>query len=273
MTLTPTRPVERALPARARRRWPDRLRRAAGELLLGFLLYEVYARVRDAHGMATRGQHAFVVARQHAVELLAVERRAGLAVEHAMQSWALGHRPLLRGLDAFYGSAHFLVTCGVFVALVVTQPHQRFARWRSTLWVTTAAAVVGFAAYPTMPPRMLPRSYGFVDTLSRVGGLWSYDHGVLEHISDPLAAFPSLHIGWSCWCAAAVVSARRGAGSDSRLWWLVWAYPVVTGITVMVTGNHYLLDLLAGAACFATGYCVVRVAGRLARAAAQRLQV
>jgi membrane-associated phospholipid phosphatase len=55
---------------------------------------------------------------------------------------------------------------------------------------------------------------------------------------------PSLHIAWAAWSALAVwriFAHRRWAA-------LVWAYPVVTAVAVMATGNHYLLDVLAGAA-------------------------
>ena len=46
--------------------------------------------------------------------------------------------------------------------------------WRNTLAVATALALIGFAFFPLMPPRLLPRivrpsslELGFVDTLAR----------------------------------------------------------------------------------------------------------
>ena len=46
-----------------------------------------------------------------------------------------------------------------------------------TFMDTTGLALIGFATYPLMPPRLLPSSYGFVDTLRVYGGLWSFDSG------------------------------------------------------------------------------------------------
>jgi hypothetical protein len=53
-----------------------------------------------------------------------------------------------------------------------------------------------------------------------------------------------MHVGWALWAGAAVaLLARR------RLVRLVAAsYPLIIGVVVVVTGNHYVLDALAGAA-------------------------
>ena len=54
---------------------------------------------------------------------------------------------------------------------------------------------------------------------------------------------PSLHIAWATWSSIAV-------------WWMTtkrWpralalAYPLLTTFAVIATGNHYLVDALAGA--------------------------
>jgi hypothetical protein len=53
---------------------------------------------------------------------------------------------------------------------------------------------------------------------------------------------PSLHLAWAAWTA--VVAVRM-----TRTWWLriAWmCYPLVTTIVVVGTGNHYLLDAVAG---------------------------
>ena len=45
--------------------------------------------------------------------------------------------------------------------------------------------------------------WGFVDTLSEYGGPWSFDSDTMASISNQYAAMPSMHIGWSTWCAVA----------------------------------------------------------------------
>ncbi|MBV9098196.1 MAG: phosphatase PAP2 family protein, partial [Frankiaceae bacterium] len=109
----------------------------------------------------------------------------------------------------------------------------------------------------TMPPRLMPAGIKTQDTMDTVGSLWSYNHGVLEHISDPYAAMPSLHIVWSSWVAYVVWSwlGRRGA---TRARWLAWLYPAVTGLVVIVTGTHWVLDLAGGAAVFAVAVAAAK---------------
>jgi membrane-associated phospholipid phosphatase len=133
-------------------------------------------------------------------------------------------------------------------------PH-RYRRWRNTLAAATAMALIGFAWFPLMPPRLLPARYGFTDTLRVVGGLWNFDSGPMNHLSDQYAAMPSLHFAWALWCGLALfVLLKR--------WWLkalALCYPAVTLLCVIVTANHYFTDTAAGALIVALGYLAARV--------------
>jgi NAD(P)-dependent dehydrogenase (short-subunit alcohol dehydrogenase family) len=60
-----------------------------------------------------------------------------------------------------------------------------------------------------MPPRLLPASYGFVDTLARYPTLWTFNSGALHNISNQYAAMPSVHCCWALWCACALVPRVR----------------------------------------------------------------
>ena len=55
---------------------------------------------------------------------------------------------------------------------------------------------------------------------------------------------PSLHVAWALWCAAIVIEHTH----RRSLRMLAVAYPLVTTVVVLGTGNHYLLDAVAGAA-------------------------
>jgi membrane-associated phospholipid phosphatase len=60
---------------------------------------------------------------------------------------------------------------------------------------------------------------------------------------------PSLHIGWSTWCALAVWPLLR------RRWTkiAVLFYPLATLFCIIVTANHFWLDGVGGLAVFAVG--------------------
>lgn len=227
--------------------------RPVREVLLAVVFYVAYARVRDAHGTASVDDVG--LAQRHGLAVLHLEQRLHLNVELGVQHAALHSSALVRAMDIFYGSFHFLATCAVFVGLTLRAPAGVFLRARNLIAVTTALALIGFALYPTMPPRLLPVQYGYQDTLATVGGLWSYNHGVVEHISDPFAAMPSLHVAWATWCAVAL--GLVWTGRRARL--LLALYPVVTSIIVLVTGSHWLLDIAAGEAVLVLAWGLVRL--------------
>jgi membrane-associated phospholipid phosphatase len=61
---------------------------------------------------------------------------------------------------------------------------------------------------------------------------------------NPYAAMPSLHVGWSLLAGIALIACARS-------WWLKasgGALPILMTFAVIMTGNHYLLDVIAGAA-------------------------
>jgi hypothetical protein len=70
----------------------------------------------------------------------------------------------------------------------------------------------------------------------------SWHSGTLATAANQLAAMPSLHMAWAAWSALAVWRVFR----PDRCVPLVWTYPLVTAVAVMATGNHFLLDIVAG---------------------------
>jgi membrane-associated phospholipid phosphatase len=212
-------------------------------LILGF--YGVYSVIRNQFGSAAVSpQEAFANAR----DVIGFERFVGLYHEETLQEWFLDSRWFIQFWNLFYGTFHFVVTAGCVIWLFRRFPHQ-YVRWRTTLACTTALALFGFALYPLMPPRLLPGSYSFVDTLRDYGGLWSFDSGAMQKVSNQYAAMPSLHFAWSTWCALVIVP-------RARRWWvkaLAAAYPAATVFAIIVTGNHYWLDALGGAVILAVG--------------------
>ena len=71
----------------------------------------------------------------------------------------------------------------------------------------------------------------------------------MASISNQYAAMPSLHIGWSTWCAIALWPLLR------RRWTkvLVLLYPATTLFCIVVTANHYWLDGIGGLVAFSIG--------------------
>jgi hypothetical protein len=241
--VTATQEEAVAVAARSRLRWWR-------EVLYVVLFYGVYSFIRNQFGSAAVSPET---AFEHAKDVIAVERAMGLYVEEPIQQAFLGWRWFIQLWNLFYGTFHFVVTAFCIVWLFRRFP-ERYVRWRTTLAATTALALIGFATYPLMPPRLLPDAYGYVDTLREYGGLWSFDDGAMSKVSNQYAAMPSLHFGWSTWCALVLVPTLR----STWLRWLAVLYPVATLFSIVVTGNHFWLDAAGGAVVLALGYLVGR---------------
>ena len=215
------------------------------EVLYILAFYSVYSFVRNKGVAADSSGEAF----RNAKQIIRVEERLASFHEEAIQDVFLPWDWFIRFWNIFYGTAHFLVTVIALVYLF-RRMSDRYPLWRNTLACTTGLALIGFAFYPLMPPRLLPPSYGFVDTLKDVGGLWSFESGAVAKISNQYAAMPSLHFAWATWCAFVLLPALR------RPWLraLMVSYPLLTLFAIVVTANHFWLDAVGGAVTLAGGF-------------------
>ncbi|HLJ08847.1 MAG TPA: phosphatase PAP2 family protein [Acidimicrobiia bacterium] len=216
-------------------------------MLTVFVLYEVYSAIRNlSEGSKSQAFH-------HAREIMHWQHMVGLNFEATLQSWALHFTPLIVFLNYVYGSLHFIVTAAAVIWLYRRHPGD-YPRWRNTLVLTTGLALVGFVFWPLMPPRLLPAHYGFVDTLAKYPTFWSFDSGAIHNISNQYAAMPSLHFGWSLFCAAALAPRLRHRAART----VAALYPLLTLAAIVLTANHYFLDAAAGAVVFSVGYLLSR---------------
>jgi hypothetical protein len=216
------------------------------EVLYVLAFYGVYSFIRNQFGSAAVDPaDAF----SNAERVIGWERAVGLYHEETLQQWFLGWRWFIQLWNIFYGTFHFVVTTGALIWMFRSFP-ERYPRWRNTLAFTTGLALIGFATFPLMPPRLLPEAYGFVDTLAEYGGLWSFDDGAMEKVSNQYAAMPSLHFAWSAWSFFVLYPQLRNRLAKV----LVAAYPWATLFAIMVTANHYWIDAAAGAAVLGVAY-------------------
>ena len=228
------------------------------EVVYVLVFYGVYSAVRNTQGSAAvSAGHAF----NNAKQIIRAEEWLAIYVEEPIQEAFLDARWFIQFWNVFYGTAHFAVTAFALIWCFRRLP-ERYARWRNTLAWMTGLALIGFALYPLMPPRLLPVSYGFVDTLKEIGGLWSFDSGAMAKVSNQYAAMPSLHIGWSTWSAC--VLWQLFPRTTVRV--LAVAYPFLTTFCIVVTGNHFLLDAAGGLVVFGAGWFVSGLVERLQRA-------
>jgi len=205
--------------------------------------------------------------------VLHLEQTLHLDPERSLNRWLAARHTLGLILSDYYDNAHFLVTLAL-LAWLWWRRAELYRPLRNSLVLVNVLGFLVFWLYPVAPPRMLS-SYGFTDVVASRHAFGDWHAGALASHANQLAAMPSLHIAWAAWCALALWQISR------RRWVRVLAllYPFLTGFAVLATGNHFLLDILAGLAALALALAVLAVAApariaagrrRLARAAARR---
>jgi hypothetical protein len=214
----------------------------SGELLVVACLLLVYDRVASTARLRTG------TAFQHGRDLL---RLSPWGLERSADLWLAGVSWLRAPAAYYYDLAHLDVTMAVLVASFVFRAPV-YRRARTALVLVNLAGLAVFLAYPVAPPRLLPGA-GFVDIVGASGtwGAWEAGGGVADRANE-FASMPSLHAAWAVWVALAVMAMTSS-------WWLRglgWAHVAMTAVVVVVTGNHYVIDILAGALVVAVAWAV-----------------
>jgi hypothetical protein len=233
------------------------IRQAVAGLAPVLLLYVAYTLVRWA--VADRGP---AHGPEHAARLLRLEDALHIDLERSVQSFGLRHDWLVTAANWYYVAA-FLPVLVLAAALAAWRAPAAFLRWRNVFAVSLGMALVGFALFPLSPPRLMPADHGYVDTLTTYGPQYYGDEhgsslfngfGRLPSTVNEYAAMPSMHVAWSAVAGIllAIVIGRRWA------WGFAVAHPLAMAFTVVVTANHYVMDVLGG--LFVLGLAIGSVA-------------
>jgi len=234
---------------------PHGRRDALRQLLLfagAYALYQVVRGLVDGNDVAK--------ASWNATKIIDLERTLHVFVEPSIQAWVSNVHWLMDGADWIYLNAHYVVTIGVLVFLY-TRRHDSFCVVRNTFLIAMAIALVGYAVYPTAPPRLMPE-WGFTDSIRQFTGFTIEDHSV-KALLNLYAAVPSIHVCFAILVGWPMAKLMRRPWVKV-LWFL---YPLLITFVVVATGNHYLTDAFLGAV---TAGVSMFIASRLPAAARAR---
>jgi len=176
-----------------------------------------------------------------ATAIINLERALHVFVEPSIQAWAMRTRWLMDLADWSYLNAHYLVTPAALLFNYLRR-NDSFYFVRNTFIVAIAIALVGYAAFPTAPPRLMPE-WGFTDSLSQfLHAPLSIDNGPAKAFVNFYAAVPSVHV-----CMAVMIGWPMCRLSRHLRAKIVWGlYPLWITFVVVATGNHYLTDVVLG---------------------------
>jgi hypothetical protein len=176
------------------------------------------------------------LAQENAQRVIDIERAMGIFWEPGWQQAALPHDWLIDVANAVYVYGHLPLIPVLGLALFL-RDRLFYRRVRNALIISMPLAIPWIFLVPTAPPRLVP-DIGVIDTL-----------GYFVR-SNQYAALPSFHGGWNAfavwalWCAFPQWPVRGAAvGFGCLMWW-----------SIVVTGNHFLLDLVLGVVVVAAAY-------------------
>ena len=191
------------------------------------------------------------VAFSNARTIVDLEQSTGLFFEQGLQAWAMGQRALIDVANFMYVNSHFVMTTGALVWLYLRH-NDRFYFVRNMFMVAMGLALVGYVLLPTAPPRFFPE-LGFVDTIAYYVNV-KHDSGLVALFFNPYAAVPSMHVAFALMVAVPALLVVRNPVAK-----VLWgAYPLMVTFVVLVTGNHWFMDAVAGAFVAGTSALVAK---------------
>lgn len=189
---------------------------------------------------AVRGQTegAEATAIDNGRALLQLEQSLGIAVERPMQEWVEANH-LTTLANWVYIWCHWPAIIGVLVWLHHTRI-ESYLLLRNAMFISGSIGLCFFVTLPAAPPRLIEA--GFTDTVTE----YSTSYRVLQPpaLVNKYAALPSLHVGWNLLLGLALYQAsERRAVRFAAV-----SGPLLMGLAVVVTANHYLVDGVVGSA-------------------------
>jgi len=173
---------------------------------------------------------------RNADRVISVERWLGIFKELEFQNAvSLSHDALLHlwNIVWFYGHWPVIIVCAVW--LFVKRP-DAYNLTRNAFLVTGGIALVIYALFPVVPRHYIEDGVVYTLTTSYV---MNSDQSTLV---NPFAPLPSMHVGWNFLIAAGLFLAFP----DSRLRYLLVLLPILTWVSTVATGSHYIIDGFAG---------------------------
>jgi membrane-associated phospholipid phosphatase len=148
-------------------------------------------------------------------------------------------------------ASHFLATPAL-AAVLWLRNRGIWLAYITRVVVLAFAGLVTYVLFPEAPPWLAARD-GLIDPVARTsarGWIWLHAGNVQEILdkaqrdgANPVAAMPSLHVAFATLVALFIAPYIAG-----RWRYLLALYPIAMGVVLVYTGEHYVLDLIAGVA-------------------------
>ncbi|MGB8952666.1 MAG: phosphatase PAP2 family protein [Candidatus Aminicenantales bacterium] len=144
-------------------------------------------------------------------------------------------------LTAVHGT-HFIAF--LLVGLTIwLQKQKYFGAFKSAFYWITGLGVLGYFIVPTVPPWMASRLFGVLPEIYRFN-IHIYNMSIPDLTSgfntNPISAMPSLHAAFPILACLVLWRLYRWKATPFILYTLLMLF------TIVYTGDHYIVDILAG---------------------------
>jgi uncharacterized membrane protein YkvA (DUF1232 family) len=158
------------------------------------------------------------------------------------RAWASGSHFLMVVSSWLYINAQTSVTIAALVYLYLRH-NRNFYFVRNMFMIAMAIALVGYAIFPTAPPRFMPE-WGFIDSVADFTHLHvTAKSASLNELTNLYAAVPSMHVAFALMIGGTL--SRLARWRLVRVLWLL--YPLLIAFVIVVTANHFIIDAFLGA--------------------------
>lgn len=195
---------------------------------------------------------------ENAERIVSAEMWLGVFWEPAWQAWMLARAEWL----ALFFNGVYIFTYWPIIGLVglflYFRNRPKYYYYRTVVVINLAFALVIFALFPVTSPFNLAEHFQHPasNTIQALGPAF-YGSSDMALLYNAHAAMPSLHFSWTVILGVLFVRTFK-----SWFKMLGLLYPVLTFWAITLTGNHFILDAVAGGLLAASAFAVMELGVR-----------
>ncbi len=189
------------------------------------------------------------------------QQRAGFLWEPGWQAWAMEH---VQGMVVFLNWAYIITYWPVILGLAIylfLRDRSKYYYYRTVVLLNLIVALIAFMVFPVASPFAIP-GVDLLDSIQLLGPSF-YGSATMANFYNTSAAMPSLHFSWTVILGVYWLRSLPGGFKAAGV-----VYPALTFFAITITGNHFILDAIAGGVLAGLSFGAVE-AYRLAKARAE----
>jgi len=207
---------------------------ALGEIALYVCAYVVYLVTRNLVHSDARAEGL-----TNGEKIASLQRDLGFLWEPEWQFWALENvKALVVVMNWVYIVTYWpVILLAAFILFLKNRRDYNF--YRTVVLINLTVAVILFMLFPVASPFAID-SVELVDSIQQYGPRFYGSEGMSSYYNIS-AAMPSLHFSWTVILGVLFWKSFAGWRRITGL-----LYPVMTFFSITLTGNHFILDAVAG---------------------------